>query len=436
MAELKQIVVPDLGGQGEIPVVELLVAVGDAIQADQAVATLESDKATLEVPAPFAGIVRQVKVAPGERVSAGSLVALIEVAADAEMAAPTAMSAATPEPQAKSHGTKSAALTDAAIAAREATPIAHLDGSDAPAHASPAVRKLARELGVDLGQVVGTHRAGRISTEDVQRHIKSILSRFTGAETEGAPDHPASAPPPGRTIDFTRFGEVEIKPLSRIRRLSGAHLTHSWSSIPHVTQHESADITELEKLRVMLNGEQKSSGIKVTMLAFLLKASAAALKAFPQFNASLAGAGGDLVLKKYFHIGFATDTDEGLLVPVIRDVERKGVLDLAREIADLAAKARSGKLSLAQMSGASFSISSLGGIGGTGFTPLVNPPEVAILGVSKARLSPVWCGNKFEPRLMLPLSLSYDHRVIDGALAARFATFLADVLADLRRLLL
>jgi pyruvate dehydrogenase E2 component (dihydrolipoamide acetyltransferase) len=449
---------------------------------DQSLITLESDKATLEVPAPFAGVVKELKVKLGDTLSEGSVVAMIEAAeggaekpAPAPAPAPAAPKAEVPasETGAKVEPVAVAAQPDK-LAQREiaqeqsaSTPAAAaqvldskpgVDPEASPphsppvefdadavlpqkvAHASPSVRLFARELGVDLLQVKGSERAGRISKEDVQRYVKSALAGG-GAVVGGA-----SAPTgsggnglnllPWPKVDFTKFGEIEVKPLSRIKKISGANLARNWAMIPHVTQHDQADITGLEELRVQLNKENEKAGIKLTMLVFIMKAVVAGLKKYPDFNASLDASGENLTLKKYFHIGFAADTPNGLVVPVIRDVDKKGLAELAKEMGELAGKAREGKLGPAEMSGGCFSISSLGGIGGTAFTPIVNAPEVAILGVSKSSIQPVWDGKAFQPRLQLPLSLSYDHRVIDGASAARFTAYLAQLLGDMRRVLL
>ncbi|MCC4594167.1 dihydrolipoyllysine-residue acetyltransferase [Xanthomonas campestris pv. phormiicola] len=456
--------VPDIGDYSDVPVIEVLVAVGDTVAKDQSLVTLESDKATMEVPSSVAGVVRELKVKVGDSLSEGKVVALIEVAG----ASADAPAAGAVQPSAETGGGVEPVPASAApdkLAQRE---IAQVQGS-APAkagasapsagipssppvefsadsvlpqkvpYASPAVRVFARELGVDLFQVSGTEHGGRITKDDVQRYVKAALAG--GAATTAAGATPAAGGNglnllPWPKVDFAKFGEIEVKPLSRIKKISGANLARNWAMIPHVTQFEQADITDLEALRVALNKENEKAGIKLTMLAFLLKASAAALKQFPDFNASLDAAGENLTLKKYFHIGFAADTPNGLVVPVIRDVDKKGVVELARESGELAKKARDGKLGPAEMSGGCFSISSLGGIGGTAFTPIVNAPEVAILGVSKSAIQPVWNGKEFAPKLMLPLSLSYDHRVIDGAAAARFTTYLSQVLADMRRVLL
>ena len=457
MAAIKEALVPDIGDYSDVPVIEVLVAVGDSVSKDQGLVTLESDKATMEVPAPFAGVVKELKVKVGDSLSEGKVVALIEVAegaptpapapapAPAPVAAPAAAVASAPaattrvEPAAPAIAREHA---QPAAASPRTPPVEFGDDSVLPymvPYATPAVRLFARELGVDLFQVKGSERGGRITREDVQRYVKSVLAG-------GAPVAASATLAgggglhllPWPKVDFSKFGEVETQPLSRIKKISGANLARNWAMIPHVTQFDQADITELEALRVQLNQEQDKarSGVKLTMLAFLLKASASALKQFPDFNASLDAGGENLTLKKYFHLGFAADTPNGLVVPVIRDVDRKGVLQIAVEMGELAKKARDGKLGPAEMSGGCFSISSLGGIGGTAFTPIINAPEVAILGVSKSSLQPVWDGKQFVPRLTLPLSLSYDHRVIDGAAAARFTSYLAQVLADMRRVLL
>ena len=447
MTAPKEARVPDIGDFTDIPVIELLVQVGDTVAKDQGLATLESDKATMEVPAPFAGVVRELKVKLGDNVSEGSVVAMIEPTdAGDTAAAPAPAPVATPAPA------PAAAPAPAPVAAPAPAPAAAPMGAGLPPvrfeadavlpdkvpHASPAVRLFARELGVDLSRVAGTARGGRITKEDVQGFVKAAMQ---GGASAGAA--PAAAGGggglhllPWPKVDFAKFGEIEVRELSRIKKLSGANLARNWAMIPHVTQHDEADITDLEALRVQLNKEHEKAGVKLTMLAFLMKAVVSLLKQYPDFNASLDETGEKLVLKKYFHVGFAADTPNGLVVPVIRDVDRKGVIEIARETSELAKKARDGKLGPADMSGGCFSISSLGGIGGTGFTPIVNAPEVAILGVSKSSIKPVWDGTQFQPKLMLPLSLSYDHRVIDGAAAARFAAHLAQLLGDMRRVLL
>ncbi|MBB5884778.1 dihydrolipoyllysine-residue acetyltransferase [Xanthomonas sp. LMG 8992] len=452
--------VPDIGDYSDVPVIEVLVAVGDTVKKDQSLVTLESDKATMEVPSSVAGVVKEIKVKVGDSLSEGKVVALIEVAgsdADAPSASAIQPSAETgggvepvptssaPDKLAQREIAQVQATAPAKAAAPSATqsspPVAFDADSVLPQkvpYASPAVRVFARELGVDLFQVSGSEQGGRISKDDVQRYVKAALSGAAPAAAGAAPAAGGNGLNllPWPKVDFAKFGEVEVKPLSRIKKISGANLARNWAMIPHVTQFEQADITDLEALRVALNKENEKAGIKLTMLAFLLKASAAALKQFPDFNASLDASGENLTLKKYFHIGFAADTPNGLVVPVIRDVDKKGVVELARESGELAKKARDGKLGPAEMSGGCFSISSLGGIGGTAFTPIVNAPEVAILGVSKSAIQPVWNGKEFAPKLLLPLSLSYDHRVIDGAAAARFTTYLSQVLADMRRVLL
>ena len=475
MSDIKEAKVPDIGDYDGVPVIEILVAVGDTVKKDQGLVTLESDKATMEVPSAFAGVVKEIKVKLGDEIAEGAVVALIEVsegAADAKPAAApaptaTAETGAKVEPVAVSPTPDKIAQREIAQerAAPAVAPAASRVLDDKPgidpeaspprtppvefnadrvlpekvAYASPAVRLFARELGVDLNQVSGSERGGRISKEDVQKYVKDALAG--GVAAPAAAGAPVAAGGglnllPWPKVDFSKFGETEVVALSRIKKISGANLARNWAMIPHVTQHDHADITDLEALRVALNKENEKAGIKLTMLAFLMKASVSALKKFPDFNASLDASGENLTLKKYFHIGFAADTPNGLVVPVIRDVDKKGVNEIAQESGELAKKARDGKLGPAEMSGGCFSISSLGGIGGVAFTPIVNAPEVAILGVSKSSIQPVWDGKQFQPRLMLPLSLSYDHRVIDGAAAARFTAYLAQLLADMRRVLL
>ncbi|MCE7033061.1 dihydrolipoyllysine-residue acetyltransferase [Lysobacter sp. GX 14042] len=484
MAELKEARVPDIGDFDGVPVIEVLVQVGDTVTVDQGLVTLESDKATMEVPAPFAGVVREIKVKEGDEVAEGAVVAMIEPAGgeaggaqagaadtagkdEAKAAKPVeegigeaAPESRTTEPdtavepanvgerdklaqrEVAAHRTGDAdAGTDAT--SRRSPPVA-FDANellpDKVPYASPAVRLFARELGVDLGQVGGSERGGRITREDVQKFVKGVMSGG-GASPRAGGGGGGLDLLPWPKVDFAKFGPVETRELTRIQKISGANLARNWAMIPHVTQFEDADITGLEELRVQLNKENekaiaKGKATKLTVLAFLIKASVAALKKFPEFNASLDAAGENLVLKQYFHIGFAADTPNGLVVPVIRDCDSKGVMEIAAEAGELAGKAREGKLGPAQMSGGCFSISSLGGIGGTQFTPIINAPEVAILGVSRADTRPVWNGEKFKPRLVLPLSLSYDHRVIDGAAAARFTSYLSQVLGDMRRVLL
>ncbi|WP_281915517.1 dihydrolipoyllysine-residue acetyltransferase [Caldimonas thermodepolymerans] len=435
-----EVVVPDIGDFKDVAVIEVLVQPGDRVQAEQSLITVESDKASMEIPSSHAGVVKELKVKVGDKVSQGSLIAVVE----AEGAAAPAPAAAAPQPaQPPAAAAGPAELASQPVARTSPTAALPAHEPTAPRgklpHASPSIRKLARELGVPLEEVPGTGPKGRITQEDVQNFVKKVMAgdvqtqaqKGKGAGTAGGA-LPGLLPWP--QVDFAKFGPVERKDLSRIKKISGANLHRNWVMIPHVTNHEDADITELEAFRVSLNKEYEKAGVKVTMLAFLIKACVAALKKFPEFNASLDG--DTLVLKKYYHIGFAADTPNGLVVPVIKDADKKGVLEIAKETAELAAKAREGKLSPAEMSGGCFSISSLGGIGGTYFTPIINAPEVAILGVCRSAMKPVWDGKQFQPRLILPLSLSWDHRVIDGAAAARFNTYLANVLADFRRVLL
>jgi pyruvate dehydrogenase E2 component (dihydrolipoamide acetyltransferase) len=452
MAELKEARVPDIGDDKDVPVIELLVQPGDTVKKDQGLVTLESDKATMEVPSPFDGVVRELKVKIGDELSEGSVVALIEPAAagaseqqesakapagkDAKPAPPNQESPKAAKPADEPAPASAPAVpapTPAVPQPTRSPPVAFDADSLLPGkvpHASPAVRLFARELGVDLSQVTGSARGGRIAKEDVQAFVKATMAGGAGGARATSGGGLDLIPWP--KVDFAKFGPVESKPLTRIQKLSGANLARNWAMIPHVTQSDDADITEMEAFRRKLGEENKDT--KVTPLVFLIKAAVAALKKFPNFNASLDG--DNLVLKQYFHIGIAVDTPDGLVVPVIRDADRKGLLELARELGEISAKARDKKLSSADMQGGCFSISSLGGIGGTGFTPIINAPEVAILGVSRSATKPVWNGKDFEPRLILPLSLSYDHRVIDGAAAARFTAYLSQVLGDLRRLLL
>ncbi|MGF6417305.1 pyruvate dehydrogenase E2 component (dihydrolipoamide acetyltransferase) [Stenotrophomonas sp. AN71] len=437
--------VPDIGDYSGIPVIEVLVAVGDTVKKDQGLVTLESDKATMEVPSSVAGVVKELKVKMGDSLSQGDVVAIIEAEgaaapAPAPAAAPAAVAAPAPAPAPAQVSAPTPAAAAPSAGSPASPPVQFNAEGVLPAkvpYATPAVRVFARELGVDLLQINGTEKGGRITKGDVQKFVKAALSGGVPAAAGGAVAAGGGLNLlPWPKVDFSKFGEIEVQPLSRIKKISGANLARNWAMIPHVTQFEQADITDLEGLRVALNKENEKAGIKLTMLAFLIKASAAALKQFPEFNASLDASGENLTLKKYFNIGFAADTPNGLVVPVIRDVDKKGVVQIAQETGELAKKARDGKLGPADMSGGCFSISSLGGIGGTAFTPIVNAPEVAILGVSKSSIQPVWNGKEFAPKLMLPLSLSYDHRVIDGALAARFTTYLSQVLADMRRVLL
>ena len=435
--------VPDIGNYKDVPVIELLVKPGDKVKLDQGLVSLESDKATMEVPAPVAGTIVEIKVKVGDSLSEGALVALIETegaaAAAPEKVSPAVattptptsapVAAATPAPAAAPAPTPAPTPTQAPVAAVSAS-ASELAPAARP-HASPAIRLYARELGVDLTRVSGSGRKGRITREDVQGFVKTALAAPpTAAKSAGGGLNLLPWP----QVDFAKFGAVETLPLSRIKKISGANLARNWAMIPHVTQFDEADITEMEAFRKRLGEENKD--LKVTPLVFMIKAVVAALKRFPNFNASLDAAGENLVLKRYFHIGIAVDTPDGLVVPVIRDCDQKGLLDLARDLGAFSVKARDKKLGPADMSGGCFSISSLGGIGGSAFTPIINAPEVAILGVSKSATKPIWNGSDFVPRLMLPLSLSYDHRVIDGAEAARFTAYLAQQLGDIRRLLL
>ena len=436
-----EVKVPDIGDFKDVPVIELLVKPGDAVKKEDSLVTLESDKATMEVPSPADGVVKAVKLKVGDKVSEGSLVLLLD-AADAPAARPAEKAAAAPAapapaaqpapPATAAPAAKPFQEPEAASPRHPPVPAEPADGTAPPAHASPGVRRFARELGVDLSKVKGAGPKGRILKEDIQGFVKGALSGAGAGAPRAAGGGLADLGLPAwPKVDFAKFGPVEVKPLTRIQKISGPALARNWVMIPHVTQFDEADITELEAFRAKVNEENAKSGVKVTPLAFLIKAVVAALKRYPQFNASIDG--DNLVLKQYWHIGFAADTPGGLVVPVLKDADRKGVVEIARETGELAAKGREGKLGPAEMQGGTFTISSLGGIGGTAFTPIINAPEVAILGVSKAAMKPVWNGKEFVPRLVMPLSLSYDHRVIDGAAAARFTAYLAQVIADLRR---
>ncbi len=440
-----EIKVPDIGDFSEVAVIELLVKPGDAVKAEQSLITVESDKASMEIPSSHAGVVKELKVKLGDKVKEGSVVLMLE-ASDAGAAvaapAPAAAAASTAAPVAAAPVAAPASASEPV--ARVSSPVAvpaHEPTAPTGAlpHASPSVRKFARELGVPLEQVRGSGHKGRITDEDVKNFTKAVMSGSTrtqamGAQPAAGGDGAALGLLPWPKVDFAKFGPIERKELSRIKKISGANLHRNWVMIPHVNSYEDADITELEALRVQLNKENEKAGIKVTMLAFVIKAAVAALKKFPDFNASLDGE--QLVLKNYWNIGFAADTPNGLVVPVLKNADQKGLLEISAEMAELSKKARDGKLSAADMQGGTFSISSLGGIGTTYFTPLINAPEVAILGLSKSAMKPVWDGKAFQPRLTLPLSLSYDHRVIDGAAGARFNAYLAQVLGDFRRVLL
>jgi pyruvate dehydrogenase E2 component (dihydrolipoamide acetyltransferase) len=432
-----EIRVPNIGDFKEVEVIELLVKVGDVIKAEQSLITVESDKASMEIPSSTAGKVVSISVKIGDKVAEGSVLLMLDASADASLATtnvvPASVSAPAPTIAAASVAPPVASSPPAAAAApTSALPPAPASG--VLPHASPSVRKFARELGVDLTLVGGSGPKGRVTVEDVRAFVKGALAGTSRPAQSAANDGAGLGLIPWPKVDFTKFGEIQTKPLSRIKKISGANLHRNWVMIPHVTNHDDADITDLEAFRVLLNKENEKSGIKVTMLAFLIKACVQALKKFPEFNASLDG--DNLVLKQYFHIGFAADTPNGLMVPVIKDADKKGIFEIAKESSELAAKAREGKLAPAEMQGGCFSISSLGGIGGTYFTPIINAPEVAILGVCRSATKPVWSGSAFEPRLILPMSLSWDHRVIDGASAARFNTYLAALLADFRRVML
>ena len=428
-AALVSVKVPDIGDFKDVPIIEVFVKPGDAVKPEDPLVTLESDKATMDVPAPSAGVVRELKVKVGDKVSEGSLVLTLETAgARVSPPAPAKAEPVTAPAPAAPPATAAAATNAPAGPAAAAVDREAFRG----AHASPSVRAFARKLGVDLSRVKGTGPKERILQEDVESVVKQVMSGAAAPAAASAGAALGLLPWP--QVDFAKFGPVEAKPLSRIKKIAGANLHRNWVMIPHVTNHEDADITDLEAFRVRLNKENEKSGIKVTMLAFLVKASVAALAKFPEFNASLDG--DNLVYKKYFHIGFAADTPNGLVVPVIKNADQKGVLAIAKEMGELSAKAREGKLGPADMQGGSFSISSLGGIGGTYFTPIINAPEVAILGVCRSSTRPAWNGKEFAPRLILPLSLSYDHRVIDGAAAARFNAYLVALLGDMRRVML
>ena len=439
------VTVPDIGGK-PVPIIEVMVKVGDTVTKDQSLMTLESDKATMDIPAPSAGVIKELKVKVGDEVNDGDLIAVLggeggdAAEADAQPAAAAAKPAASDAPaEAPKREAVAAPAADVPVGGAPRTPPVSFDASvvmpDSVPYASPAVRAFARELGVDVAQVKGSGRGGRIQREDVSGYVKQVMTSGVSTSAGGTVSAGGGLNLlPWPKIDFSKFGDVEEKPLGRIPKISAANLARNWAMIPHVTQFEDADITELEAFRKKLGEENKD--LKVSPLVFQIKAVVAALKQFPQFNASLDASGETLTLKKYFNVGIAVDTPDGLVVPVIRNADKKGLLELAAELSDISKKARDKKLTAADMQGGCFSISSLGGIGGTAFTPIVNAPEVAILGVSKAQMKPVWNGKEFAPRLILPLSLSYDHRVIDGALAARFAVFLANQLGDIRRLLL
>ncbi|MDH3286450.1 MAG: dihydrolipoyllysine-residue acetyltransferase [Betaproteobacteria bacterium] len=450
MSNVIEVKVPDIGEFKDVPVIEVLVKAGDNVKAEDSLVTLESDKATMEVPAPAAGVVKELRVKVGDKVSEGALVVMLETADEASAAPPAAEKpapAAPAEPMVRPAPAPAPQPAPVAPASPPAQPLSRgeTEAASAPAgadarideigfvraHASPSVRRFARELGVDLARVKGSGPKERVLREDVQKHVKAVLAR-PGAAEGGL----GLSPPPLPQVDFAKFGPINAQPLPRIKKLSGANLHRNWLTIPHVTQHDEADITELEEFRKIQVEEAKKQGIRFTILCFLLKAVVVALKQYPQFSASLSADGESLVLKQYFHVGVAVDTPNGLVVPVIRDVDKKGLLELARELGELSERMRAGKISPNDLQGGCFSISSLGGLGGSHFTPIINAPEVAILGVGRSMIKPLWTGKDFAPRLMLPLSVSYDHRVIDGAQGARFIAFLSSVLSDIRRLVL
>ena len=433
-----EVKVPDIGDFKEVEVIDLMVKPGDTIKVDQSLVTVESDKASMEIPSSHAGVVKELKIKVGDKVAEGSLVLVLETSdagAPAEAPAAAAVPAAAPAAAAVPAPVAAPAPAPAAAAAEAPAAV-----SSSKAHASPSIRKFARELGVDLARVPGSGPKGRITQLDVQNFVKGVM----GGGVEGGGAKPAGGTGvgldllPWPSLDFSKFGPTEVLLLSRIKKISGPNLHRNWVMIPHVTQYDESDVTDLEQFRVDSNAAlaKAKSTVKLTMLAFVIKASVSALKKFPAFNSSLSADGASLILKQYYNIGFAADTPNGLMVPVLKDADKKSVSQIATEMGELSAQARDGKLKPTDMQGATFTISSLGGIGGTAFTPIINAPEVAILGLSKSAMKPVWDGKAFQPRLMLPLSLSYDHRVIDGAMGARFTTYLADVMADLRKTLL
>jgi pyruvate dehydrogenase E2 component (dihydrolipoamide acetyltransferase) len=435
MAGSIEVKVPDIGDFEEVGVIEVLVAPGDRVEKEGSLITVESDKATMEIPSPVAGVVKELKIKVGDKVAKGSLILILDEAAGSAPVAPAQSAAAavstTPAP-----AVAAVEPPPHPVAKPDPVPLEPQDLTVSKPHASPSIRMFARELGVDLSKVKGTGLKGRVTREDVQAFVKGALAAAEPASAAASGGGLPFKLPELPNIDFAKFGPVETRALSRIKKISGANLHRNWVSIPHITQFDEADITELESFRKANAAETEKQGFKLTMLAFLIKASVTALRQFPDFNASLDKSGENLVLKKYFHIGVAVDTPDGLVVPVIRDADRKGVFDLARELGEVSKLAKEKKLKPGDMQGGTFSISSLGGIGGTMFTPIINAPEVAILGVSRSVMRPVWNGKEFTPRLVLPLSLSYDHRVIDGAAGARFTTYLVSVLSDIRRSLL
>jgi pyruvate dehydrogenase E2 component (dihydrolipoamide acetyltransferase) len=435
MSQLIDIKVPDIGDYKDVPVIEVLVKAGDHVEKEQSIVVLESDKATMDVPSSHSGVVKEVKVKVGDSISEGAIVLVLEESGATAAAPPPAKAA--PDPAASAPPIPAPKVEPPIVRAPVPPPVKNtpVDVDPTASHASPSVRKFARELGVTIHQVTGSGPKGRITQEDVQAFIKAAMTGGAGSSSNSSGGSLGGLNLiPWPKVDFSKFGETERQPLNRIKKLTAANLGRNWVMIPAVTYHEDADITELEAFRVHTNKENEKQGLKITMLAFMMKAAVAALKKYPEFNSSLDG--DDLVLKKYFNIAFAADTPNGLVVPVIRDADKKGIFELARETSELAALARDGKLKPDQMQGASFTISSLGGIGGSYFSPIVNAPEVAILGVSKAVMKPVWDGKQFVPRLICPLSLSADHRVIDGALATRFNVYIAQLMSDFRRAVL
>ncbi len=441
MAKTQIIRLPDVGDFDEIEIIEVIINVGDSISKDDSIIMLESDKATMEVPSPYTGSIKSVNIKVGDRISEGAEIALIEVTDDDSKAAPAeTVEQETETPQAAPEQPESTPLNqpDAGIESSPQgpapVPVKEAATTNISAHASPAIRRFARELGVDISRVSGSGNKGRIVKEDVQGYVKSALSGSTDTVSRSASALNISR---ATEVDFSKFGEIESQPLGRIKKISGAHLHRSWVTVPHITQFDEADITALEAFRKSLSKEAEKKGVRLTPLVFIMKAVVTALQEFPHFNASLDTGGENLVLKKYFHIGVAVDTPNGLMVPVIRDVDQKGIYELSAEVSETAARAREGKLTPKELQGGCFSISSLGGIGGTQFTPIVNAPEVAILGVARSKMQPVYQSDgTFEARLILPLALSYDHRVIDGAQGARFTNFLSQVMTDIRRILL
>ena len=429
MAEIKQVLVPDIGDYKDVSVIEVMVKVGDSVAAEDTLLTLETDKAAMDVPSPYAGVIKELKVKVGDKVSQGSLILTLESAAGSAKAVEVVVPVAA-APAAPAAVVAVAPVAAQPVAVPVVTQTVQAVASGEKAHASPAIRRFARELGVDIAQVKGSGEKGRVTKDDIQNFVKAAINAPRGAAAGGNGLQVLASP----VVDFAKFGAVEIKPLSRIKKISGANLHRNWVTIPHVTQFDEADISEMEAFRKDLGAEYAKQNIKITPLVFLLKAVVKALQQYPDFNASLDASGENLVYKNYFHIGVAVDTPDGLMVPVLRDVDKKGLVQLAKELGEISAKAREKKITAADMQGGCFSISSLGGIGGTAFTPIINAPEVAILGVSRSSMKPVYKDGEFVPRLMLPLSLSYDHRVIDGALAARFTAYLAKVLSDIRLL--